>query len=157
HIPKVDEWGDYLYIVFHVARIDDASETLELEELDFFLGRNYLVTYHTGALPILDQDRVNIEHDPRDRLRHGPDHLLYHFLELAIDQSLNVIEKLDEQVDAVQNAVIEHASTRDLKTIFRIKRSAIQLHKSLSPQREVLNKLARDPFKAVQPKHRVYF
>jgi magnesium transporter len=157
HIPKVDEWGDYLYIVFHVARIDGDSDALVLEELDFFLGRNYLVSYHTTPMPILDQDRVSIEHDPRDRLRHGADHLLYHFLELAIDQSLAVIEELDEQVDAVQNAVIERASPRNLKTIFRIKRSAIQLHKSLSPQREVLNKLARDPFKAVQPKHRVYF
>jgi magnesium transporter len=157
HVPKVDEWGDYLYIVFHVARIDEGSEVLVLEELDFFLGRNYLVTYHIGALPILDQDRVSIEHDPRDRLRHGADHLLYHFLELAIDESLKAIEKLDEQVDAIQNAVIEHASSKNLKTIFRIKRSAIQLHKSLSPQRELLNKLARDPFAAVKPKHRVYF
>jgi len=157
HIPKVDEWGDYLYLVFHVARIGDVTDALELDELDFFLGRNFLVTYHTSALPILDQDRINIEHDPRDRLQRGADHLLYHFLELAIDQSLSVIEKLDEQVDSIQNAVIENASPQNLKTIFRIKRSAIQLHRSLSPQREVLNRLARDPYQVVQSKHRVYF
>jgi len=157
HVPKVDEWGDYLYIVFHVAMIEPESEKLELQELDFFLGRNYLVTYHTRALPILDQDRIKIEHDPRDRLQHGADHLLYHFLELAIDQSLDAIEKLDEQVDAIQNAVLENASPKNLKAIFRIKRSAIRLHKTLSPQREVLNRLARDPFQPVQAKHRVYF
>jgi len=157
HVPKVDEWGDYLYIVFHVARIEPDSEKLELEELDFFLGRNYLVTYHTSAVSILDQDRIKIEHDPRDRLQHGPDHLLYHFLELAIDQSLAAIEQLDEQVDAIQNAVLENASPKNLKTIFRIKRSAIRLHKTLSPQREVLNRLARDPYQPVQAKHRVYF
>jgi magnesium transporter len=157
HVPKVDEWGDYLYIVFHVATIGPNSESLELEELDFFLGRNYLVTYHTCPLPILDEDRNKIEHDPRDRLRHGADHLLYHFLELAIDQSLAVIEKLDEQVDDIQNAVLENASSKNLKAIFRIKRSAIRLHKTLSPQREVLNRLARDPYQPVQAKHRVYF
>ena len=67
------------------------------------------------------------------------------------------IEQLDEQVDAIQNAVIENASPKSLKTIFRIKRSAIRLHKTLSPQREVLNRLARDPYQAVQAKHRVYF
>jgi magnesium transporter len=157
HIPRVDDWGDYLYIAFHVARIEPNSEKLELEEVDFFLGRNYLVSYHTAALPILDQDRIKIEHDPRDRLQHGADHLLYHFLELAIDQSLAAIEKLDEQVDAIQNAVLENASPKILKTIFRIKRSAIRLHKTLSPQREVLNRLARDPYQVVQAKHRVYF
>jgi magnesium transporter len=157
HIPKVDDWGDYLYIVFHVARIVRETEALELQELDIFLGRNYLITYHTAPLPILDQDRQSIERDPRDRLRLGPDHLLVRFLELAIDQSLAAIEDLDEQVDDIQNAVIENASPKNLKRIFRIKRSAIQLHKILSPQREVLNRLARDPFAAVQPKHRVYF
>jgi magnesium transporter len=157
HVPKVNDWGDYLYIVFHVARIDAETDVLELQELDIFLGRNYVITYHTQPLPILDQDRQSIERDPRDRLRHGADHLLVRFLELAIDQSLLVIEELDEQVDATQNAVIENAVPKNLKQIFRIKRSAIQLHKILSPQREVLNRLARDPFQAVQPKHRVYF
>ena len=72
HIPKVDDWGDYLYIVFHVARIVPETEVLELQELDIFLGKNYLITYHTAPLPILDQDRESIERDPRDRLRQGP-------------------------------------------------------------------------------------
>ena len=108
-------------------------------------------------MPILDQDRQSIERDPRDRLRQGADHLLVRFLELAIDQSLAAIQELDEQVDAIQNAVIENATHKNLRAIFRIKRSAIQLHKMLSPQREVLNRLARDPYKPIQPKHRVYF
>jgi magnesium transporter len=157
HIPKVDDWGSYLYIVFHVARIVPEIETLELQELDIFLGKNFLITYHTVPLPILDQDRQSIERDPRDRLRQGADHLLVRFLELAIDQSLKAIEELDDQVDTIQNAVIENASPKNLKAIFRIKRSAIQLHKILSPQREVLNRLARDPFQPIQAKHRVYF
>jgi magnesium transporter len=157
HVPKVDDWEDYLYIVFQVARIDPESELLDLQELDIFLGKNYLITYHTTPLPILEQDRQSIERDPRDRLRAGADHLLIRFLELAIDQSLAAIEKLDDQVDDIQNAVIENATRKNLKAIFRIKRSAIQLHRILSPQREVLNRLARDPFKQVQPKHRVYF
>jgi magnesium transporter len=157
HVPKVDDWESYLYLVFHVARIVPETDDLFLQEFDSFLGRNFLVSYHAGPLPILDQDRKIIERDPRDRLRHGPDHLLIRFLELAVDQSLAAIEELDERVDQVQNAVIASASSKILHRIFRIKRSAIQLHKSLAPQREVLNRLARDPYKPVQPKHRVYF
>ena len=157
HIPKVDDWGDYLYIVFHLAKIEPKSDVLELQELDIFLGPNYLVTYHSSPLSILDQDRLNIERDPRDRLRNGPDHLLIRFLELAIDQSLIAIEHLDDRVDAIQEAVLENANSKNLQSIFRVKRSAIELHKNLGPQREVLTKLARDPYKPVQPKHRVYF
>ena len=65
--------------------------------------------------------------------------------------------QLDERVDAIQNAVIERPSTQGPPSIFRVKRSAIQLHKTLGPQREVLNRLARDPYKPIRPKHRVYF
>jgi magnesium transporter len=157
HVPKIDDWESYLYIVFHVARLVPETDVLELQELDIFLGKNYLITYHTVPLPILDQDRQSIERDPRDRLHQGADHLLIRFLELAIDQSLKVIEDLDEQVDTIQNVVIENATPKNLKAIFRLKRSAIQLHKILSPQREVLNRLARDPYQPIQPKHRVYF
>ncbi len=157
HVPRVDDWGEYLYIVFHVAGFAPDSDQLVLHELDIFLGKNYLITYHTAALSVLDQDRVSIERDPRDRLRHGADHLLYRFLELAIDESLGAIENLDEQIDQIQNAVLEDANPRSLRAIFRIKRAAVLLHKTLSPQREVLNRLARDPYQPVQPKHRVYF
>jgi magnesium transporter len=157
HIPKVDDWTDYLYIVFHVARIDPASESLQLDELDVFLGRNYLVTYHVGPMAILDQDRGSMERDPRDRLRQGADHLLIRFLELAIDQSLTAISDLDDLIDKIQNAVIDDATRHNLKTIFRIKRAAIQLHKILAPQREVLNRLARDPYEVIEANNRVYF
>ncbi len=157
HIARVDDWGEYLYIVFHVAAFGPDSDALDLHELDIFLGLNYLITYHTAPLPVLERDRLSIEHDPRDRLRHGADHLLYRFLELAIDESLSAISNLDEQVDRIQNEVFEHASPKYLRSIFKIKRAAILLHKALSPQREVLNRLARDPFQPVQPKHRVYF
>jgi magnesium transporter len=157
HVAKVDDWGDYLYIVFHAVRITPGSSTLDLDELDIFLGPNYVVTYHTSQMPFLDHDRACIEREPSDRLRHGSDHLLYRFLELAIDQSLEAIQALDDQVDEIQNAVIANPNPKSLQTIFKLKRSAIRLHKSLAPQREVLNRLARDPYKPIQPKHRVYF
>ena len=157
HIPKVDDWGDYLYLVFHGTSIDPQTDELRLHELDIFLGPNYLVTYHTEPLSFLDQDRKAIERDPRDRLQHGCDHLLFRFLERAVDQSLEAIEHLDDRVDEIQNQVIENPRAETLQTIFRIKRSAIRLHKIFGPQREVLNRLARDPYKPIQPEHRVYF
>jgi magnesium transporter len=157
HIPKVDDWGSYLYLVFQVPRIDPNTDLLELQELDAFLGPNYLVTYHAAPLEILDRERGNIQRDPRDRLSHGADHLLFRLLERAVDQSLAAIEQLDERVDTIQDLVIERPSSQVIRAIFRVKRSAIQLHKTLSPQREVLNHLARDPYQPVPAEHRVYF
>ncbi len=157
HVPKVDDWGTYLYIVFRVPRIDPGSDALEMQELDAFLGPNYLVTFHVAPLEILDAERASIARDPRDRLRHGPDHLLFRLLERAVDQSLAAIERIDDRVDVLQNIVIEQPTPRVLRTIFRLKRSAIQLHKTLAPQREVFNRLSRDPYQPIREEHRVYF
>jgi magnesium transporter len=157
HVPKVDDWGEYLYLVFHATSVDTGSDELKLHELDVFLGMSYLVTYHSEPLSFLDEGREAIKRDPRDRLQNGPDHLLCRLLEQAVDQSLETLEFLDERVDAIQNEVIESPRGGSLQVIFRIKRAAIELHKIFGPQREVLNRLARDPYKPVQAKHQVYF
>jgi magnesium transporter len=157
HLPKIDDWGDYVYLVFHGTSVSPHTDELRLHELDVFLGPNYLVTYHTEPLSFLEQDWQAIERDPRDRMQHGPDHLLFRILERAVDQSLEAIEHLDDRIDEIQNRVIENPRPETLQKIFRIKRAAIRLHKIFGPQREVLNKLARDPYKPVQANHRVYF
>lgn len=157
HVPKVDDWGSYLYLVFHGAWMDPLDDVLRLRELDVFLGMNYVVTYHTEPLLFLDQDRQAIQRDPRSRMKDGADHLLFRFLELAVDQSLDAIEELDDRVDIVQNQVIENPRAETLQTIFRLKRAAIRLHKIFGPQREVLNRLARDSYRPIQARHRVYF
>ena len=157
HIPKVDDWGDYLYIVFHTIDFCPETDHLRLHELDIFLGKNYLVTYHNEALKFLEQDRKNIERDPTNRLCHGPDHLLYHFLDLAVAELLPAIEHLDETIDDAQEEVFRHPTPRTLQEIFRVKRSALKIHRMLSPEREVLNRLARDSYDPIPDEHRVYF
>ena len=157
HIPKVDDWGDYLYIVFHSIEFDPGSEHLRLHELDVFLGKNYLVTYHNEPLKFLDQDRRNIERDPVNRLRHGADHLLYHFLDMAVAEYLPAVECLDEAIDDAQEEVFKNPTPRTLQAIFRVKRSALRMHRTLAPQREVLNRLARDSYEPISQDHRVYF
>jgi magnesium transporter len=157
HVPKVDDWGDYLYLVFHSIDFDPESSDLRLHELDMFLGPNYLVSYHNQPLPLIDQTRRNIERDPDNRLRHGADHVLYHLLDLCVAEYLPAIEHLDDAIDDAQDEVFGRPTPRTLQAIFRVKRSTLRLHRVLSPQREVLNRLARDEYKPIRREHRVYF
>ncbi len=157
HVPKVDDWGEYLYIVFHSIEYNAASGHVELRELDVFLGKNYLVTYHADPLPFLEQDRRNIERDPSNRLQHGPDHLLYHLLDRAVADYLPVIEALDFAIDDAQEEVFRSPTPQTLQAIFRVKRSTLKLHRAIAPEREVLNRLARDAYAPIAEKHRVYF
>lgn len=157
HVPKVDDWDDYLYVVFQSIDFDTRTGRLRLHEFDSFLGMNYLVTYHNHPLNLIDQHRRNIERDPVNRLRQGADHMFYRLLDTCVAEYLPVIEHLDKAIDAAQDEVFKRPTPRTLQAIFRVKRSGIRLFRVLSPEREVLNRLARDEYKPVRPEHRVYF
>jgi magnesium transporter len=157
HVPKVDNWERYLYLVFQSVEFDAAELELRLHEVDFFLGQNYLVSYHFEPMPALDQVFKNLERDHGQRLERGPDHLLYLVLDLLIADYLPVIEHLDDAIDNAQDEVFAAPTTRTLHQIFKIKRAALRLHRTLIPQREVLNRLARDPYNQIDTQDRVYF
>lgn len=157
HVPRVDDWETYLYIIFHTIDFDPDTDEIRLHEVDVFLGPNYLLTYHTEPIAVLDSHRHKIERDPRRRLRHGADGLLYHLLDQAVAEYLPAIEHLDEAIDAAQDEVFDHPTKETLKSIFRIKRSANRFNRILVPQRELLNRLARDPYDQISTDSRVYF
>ena len=157
HIPRVDDWGEYLYLVFHAIDFDPETDQLRLHELDIFLGRNYLVTYHNQPIAEIDQHWKNIERDPVNRCRLGAVHILYHLLDLLVAAYLPAIEHLDEAIDDAQDEVFDRPSPQTLRAIFQIKRSALRLNRILAPEREVINRLARDDYDPIPAEHRVYF
>jgi magnesium transporter len=157
HVSKVDNWERYLYLVFHSVNFDAAKLELRLHELDLFLGHNYLVSYHFEPMTVLEQLRKNLERDEGRSLERGADHALYLILDLLIADYLPVIEHLDEAIDDAQDEVFSAPTTRTLHRIFQVKRAALRLHRTLIPQREVLNRLARDPYEQIDAQDRVYF
>lgn len=157
NVPKLDDWGGYLYSVFHAVVLDPGSGELEVRELDIFLGPNYLVTYHGEPIAFLDDLRRVIERDGGGRLGAGPDHLLYELMDLGVASYMATIEHLDEVIDAAQDEVFAEPSPGTLRTIMRVKQSAMRLHRILIPQREVLNRLARDDHILIDNRDRVYF
>ena len=157
HVPKVDDWSKYLYLVFHSIDFDPETDDLRLHELDIFLGSNYLVTYHTEPIKVLESVRRNLERDDGVRLKDGADHLLYNILDLGTADYLSAIEHLDEAIDQAQDEVFHAPSPQTLQTIFRVKRAAVRVHRIIAPQREVVNKLARDKFAQIDDQDRPYF
>jgi magnesium transporter len=157
NVPKLDDWSRYLYLVFHSIDFDPDTDDLRLHQLDIFLGQNYLVTYHFEPMPIVDQLRRILEGEAGSRLSQGADHLLYNLLDIGVSDYMPVVEHLDDAIDQAQDEVFRSPTPRTLQQIFRIKRSAMRLHRLLIPQREVLNRLARDPYPQIDAQDRVYF
>ena len=157
HVPRVDDWGRYLYLVVNTVRVLPETNDLQIHEIDFFLGPNYLVSYHNESSEVLARHRRNLEREPEGRLRQGADHLLYRLLDELVDDFLPAIERLDDAIDDAQDEVFREPTPRTLRKIFAIKSSALQLHRMVIPVREVLNRLARDEYSAIHRDCRIYF
>lgn len=156
HVPKVDNWGDYVYIVLRTVAFDPKQLKLVTQELDVFLGRTFLVTHHKQPLELINRVWSASQSDPR-RLERGPDHLLYELLDQLASDYMPAVDALDDAIDQLEDEVFEKPTQHTLNTIFSIKRAVLYMRRIIVPQREVLNRLARDEYAMIDPNDRVYF
>jgi len=158
HAPKLDDWGSYIYIVLNYMDIKESDiywET-EIDELDIFLGENYIVTLHDSPIPALDEVWSACDRDPRI-LQDGPDHLLYKIADGIVTGYMPTVEKIDAAIDQLEDEVFERPTPRTLERLFALKRLLQSMRRILLPQREVMNKLSRDDYKVIDPKDRIFF
>ncbi|HWQ84044.1 MAG TPA: magnesium/cobalt transporter CorA [Anaerolineales bacterium] len=157
HVPKVDDWGQFLYIVLQDLVISETREhTLMALELDVFLGENFLVTHHDQKLKAIEELWSTIQRDER-HLINGPDHLLYRLVDELATGYVLLVEKLDERIDSLEDEIFNHSESNILEQIFTLKRATLQFQRTISPEREVLNKLARDDYPMIDEQARVYY
>jgi magnesium transporter len=156
HIPKVDDWEQYLYIAMHAISFTSGEEDIEGIELDIFLGENYIVTHHDLPIQALDRVWDDCTRDVR-HFKRGADHVLYKLTDELIVDYMQVVETLDEEIEIVEDEVMGRPSADVVQRIFTLKRATLHLRRVLSPLREVLNKLARDDYAVIDAKDRVYF
>jgi magnesium transporter len=158
HTPKIDDWGDYLYMVFNILnyKLEDGVFKSEIDELDVFLGRNYIITHHDQLLTAVEDTWKTCQRDAR-HLQGGADHLLYRIIDSTVMGYMPLVEQIDQQIDIIEDQVFDRPHPSTLEQLFALKRLLLTMRRILLPQREVLNKLARDEYRVIDPKDRVFF
>jgi magnesium transporter len=157
HHPKLDYYDTYLYMVVHGVDVDRTKELgFAPKELDIFLGKNYLLTFHRKeARSITEVLRRCKEKTPI--FEYGLDFVLYTILDLMINNYMPVIESIEEELDECEDALFEDPNPAVLRRILTLKRTLMRLKRTIFPQREVINHLARNEYQFIQPKTQAYF
>jgi magnesium transporter len=157
HVPKLDDWEEYLYIVLHAVVFDrQGDDHLDTLEVDFFIGSNYLVTHHDQDIPAIDNIWSACQHDERFR-KNGAGYLLYRIADDIVASYMPVVDALDEKIDILEDQLYDNPAPHTLERIFGLKRAVLHLRRIIGPQREVFNKLARDDYSMLAHKQQVYF
>jgi magnesium transporter len=156
HLPKIDDWDEYIYLVLYAVDFDRAQLDVDSHEVDVFAGPNYVVTHHTESISAIDRLRAICQRDAR-RLQRGADYLLFELADTLVADFMPCLDALDEAANDLEDEVFNDPTKATLSRIFSLKRAAIHLRRVLSPQREVLNRLARDEYRPIDAKERIYF
>jgi magnesium transporter len=153
---KLEEYGDYLFIVTHGIECQEAKPTdLEFHELHTFLGNGYVVTVHERPIPALTAVWKRCAGDPA-LARRGADFVYYLVADAIVDMNFPVLDKLADEIEELEDRVIAAAKRRDLQQIFALKRALVQIRKVLSPQRDVFGSLAKRGGTLVSEKTTLY-
>lgn len=137
--PKIEEYADHLFVIVNPVAFHRRSP--DFRELDVFVGRNYLVTVHQAAEPVIDQVCQRLNRGASLPMSSG--FLLYVVLDTVVDGYFPVIDALEERINDVENAVLVGArrDSDTLNQLFSLKRGLAVLWRGVWPQRDLLSKL----------------
>ncbi|HET7219699.1 MAG TPA: magnesium/cobalt transporter CorA [Vicinamibacterales bacterium] len=145
HHPKVESYGDYLYLILHAIDFNPREHAFRTQEIDFFLGWQYLVTMHNGKSRSIA--RISEICGRNDRvLGEGPAALLYRIIDSMVDNYRPEVEKLGARLDTMEKEVFQHPKPTLVKRILDFKRDVASLRRVVMPQRDAVGRLARREF-----------
>jgi magnesium transporter len=154
---KMEEYGDYLFIVTHGIECHAAKAAdLDIHEVHAFLGPSYLVTVHERPVAALTAAWKRCQGDAA-LPRRGADFIYYLVADGLVDMNFPLLDRLAEEIEDLEDRVIAKARRSDLQQIFALKRALVQIRKVLSPQRDVFGILAKRGGTIVSERTTLYF
>jgi len=142
--PKIDEYKDYLFLVFHFPVFHKEARVTAPSQLSVFIGQNYLITLHKGELKPLVKLFKECEIDEESRqenLSQGPGYLLYHIIDRLVDYCLPISNKLFENIEDVEDRIFSDQRHSQVKEISLLRRDIISFRRIIWPMRAVIGSL----------------
>lgn len=134
--PKTEEHDHYLFTV--LKHIHDSAE-LEFDDIDLFLGRDFLISVRNADAVVIESVRARAGEEKTDRL----DRLFYMIVDQIVDGYQPVLDKLADEISEIEDVVLEQPDPETLARIFALKRKLIEFRRVAGAMREVVNALMR--------------
>ncbi len=156
--PKVEAFADYLFFIVHGVKLETNSYNFVTKELDGYLGKNYVVTYHHENFRSIDKVKRQVRNSPFVCGR-GADYLLHQILDELVDLYIPVVDDFDVAINDIEESIFRSKTTNDqiLEEILNLKRSIARLRRITSKQLNVLYRISHGEFPLIEDKHLPFF
>ena len=141
--PKIDEYKEYLFLVFHFPVFRKEARVTIPSQLSVFIGDNYLVTLHKGELKPLVKlfKECQIDEESRQEyLAHGSGYLLYNIIDRLVDYCFPILNKIVTHIEEVEDNIFD-VKGGTIREISLLRRDVIAFRRIIWPMRAVIASL----------------
>tara|TARA_R110002124_G_scaffold138576_6_gene302217 strand:- start:164265 stop:165353 length:1089 start_codon:yes stop_codon:yes gene_type:complete len=141
--PKMDEYEDYLFIVFKMLHYDENGLLIN-EHVSMVLGRDYVTTFQEADGDVFDGIRDRLENS-KGRIRNaGSDYLMFAILDAVVDNYFMVIETISAKIEILEDQLFESKVESDItEDIQDLKKEILRIRRAIIPLREVINRIEK--------------
>jgi magnesium transporter len=137
--PKIERYGDTLFVVLRAATYLDAEEEVEFGEIHVFVGPSFVLTVRHSRTPDLAVVRQRMESSP-ELLALGPEAVLYAILDSVVDGFAPVVAGLDKDIDEIE-AEVFRGDPGVSRRIYELSGEVIEFQRSTRPLHGMLEAL----------------
>lgn len=156
HSPKVDDFNDYLLLMLHGINYAIETDTVETAELRMFIGPHFVITGHHHFLYSIESVKNHVENGA-GFLKQGADFLAHAIIDALIDNVLPTVDRMAEVSVEIEDAIIANPERSSLEAVMDLKRSTLQIHRVMAPQREIIYRMSRGDFPVIKKKSQIYY
>jgi magnesium transporter len=155
-LPKIEDYEDYLFMVTHA--VDYSKEDkFATTELDLFLGKEFIVTFHRTPLrtvnTLIERYAKSAGIGPR-----GPDRIAHSLLDLLVDNYAPMLADLHGELEEIEDIVLSKAAEKEfVSELLYVRGDFSKLRQIVRPQRDVIERLARGDSRFIRSKLLPYF
>ncbi|MBA7578029.1 Cobalt/magnesium transport protein CorA [subsurface metagenome] len=153
---KLDDYEDYLFLVFHSVLFNNGNMMFEITELDFFFGKNYVVTHHKKPTVGIGQLKKRLNKDI-DFMSRGTDEILHAIVDSLVDNYFVSFKQLERVIYQIESELLSDPSKKTFNNLFKLKRSLINLRRIMTPEEEVIDSLGNAEHELIQEENKIYF
>jgi magnesium transporter len=144
--PKIDDADDYLFVVVHFPLWDGAKRLSRPSEVDFIVGRGYILTVHDGVLKPLIQLFQQCQESTdalNSLLGHSSSHAFYTIIDKLVDSVLPILRKVDRNIRTIEETIFTADSSYLIREISIVRRDVIALRRIIRQQVPLIENLER--------------
>ncbi|WP_071394579.1 magnesium/cobalt transporter CorA [Bacillus tuaregi] len=136
--PKLDYYDNYTFFVTHIVK--EKNKEIEREELNFFIGDYYIVTYHRE--PVLEVNQVWERLMNKKNLEQwDPYYVFYDILDKLVDNYFPLMYKIEDELDKIENNTQNNSMESLMNELFDTRHMLLNLRHSINPMRDLLYRM----------------